>query len=125
MDKHISGTDILVDAINRPYRREVEKEPFFVTREMLKLFRPGSVMVDLASNPENHAPIETMRPTTLDNLHYVVDGIYHTSCWGWPGLESKKIAKRYSLQLKPILEDLADNGIDQCSDMTRRAVVYL
>lgn len=123
MDKHIPGTDILVDAVNRPYRREVDREPFFVTREMLKLFKPGSVIVDLVSNPENHAPVETMRPTTLDNLYYMVDGIYHTSCWGWPGLEPKKIAKRYSLQLKPILKDLADNGIDKCNDLIKAAIL--
>jgi len=124
MDKHIPGTDILVDAINRPYRREVEKEPFLVTREMLKLFKPGSVIVDLVSNPENHAPVETMRPTTLNNLHYMVDGIYHTSCWGWPGLEPKTIAKRYSIQLKSILKDIADNGLNGCDDLTKPAILY-
>lgn len=124
MDKHIPGTDILVDAINRPYRREVEKEPFFVTRSMLKLFKPGSVIVDLVSNPKNHAPVETMEPTTYDHLHYMVDGIYHTSCWGWPGLEPKTIAKRYSLQLAPILEDLADKGIDGCDSQTKKAVLF-
>ena len=124
MEKHVPGTDILVDAINRPYRRDVEKEPFFVTRKMLKLFKPGSVMVDLASNPKNHAPIETMRPTTLDNLHYIVDGIYHASCWGWPGLEPKAIAKRYSQQLKPILENLADDGIDQCDPLIKTAIMH-
>ena len=123
MQKHIPGTDILVDAINRPYRREVEKEPFFVTREMLKLFKPGSVIVDLVSNPKNHAPVETMHPTSLDSLYYVVDGIYHTSCWGWPGLEPKTVAKRYSLQLKPILEDLADNGIDECGQAIKGAIL--
>ncbi|MBL7198227.1 MAG: hypothetical protein ISS47_09020 [Candidatus Omnitrophica bacterium] len=123
MNKHIPGTDILVDAVNRPYRREVAKEPPFVTREMLKLFKPGSVIVDLVSNPENHAPVETMRPTTLDNLYYMVDGIYHTSCWGWPGLEPKKIAKRYSRRLAPILKNLADNGIDKCNDLTKAAIL--
>jgi len=124
MDKHVPGTDILVDAVNRPYRREVSKEPPFVTRGMLKFFKPGSVIVDLVSNPRNHAPIETMRPTTLDDLHYLVNGIYHTSCWGWPGLEPKRIAKRYSLQLMPILKDLADNGIDKCDNLTKKAILY-
>ncbi|MBU1808521.1 MAG: hypothetical protein KJ661_03055 [Candidatus Omnitrophica bacterium] len=123
MAKHIPGTDILVDAVNRPFRREVAKEPPIVTREMLKLFKPGSVIVDLVSTPENHAPVETMHPTTLDNLHYMVDGIYHTSCWGWPGLEPKKIAKRYSLQLMPILKNLADKGIDKCSSLTKAAIL--
>jgi alanine dehydrogenase len=124
MEKHIPGTDILVDAINRPYRREVDQEPYFVTRQMLKLFKQGSVIVDLVSNPEKHAPAETMHPTYLDNLHYVVDGIYHTSCWGWPGLEPKKIAKRYSLQIAPILRDIANKGLDKCSPQTRIAVLY-
>jgi len=123
MGKHVPGTDILVDAVNRPYCREVAKEPFFVTREMLKLFKPGSVIVDLVSNPENHAPVETMRPTTLDNLYYMVDGIHHTSCWGWPGLEPKKIAKRYSLQLVPILRNIAVKGIDRCSNLTKAAIL--
>ena len=124
MDKHIPGTDILVDAVNRPYRRDVEEEPYFVTRQMLKLLKPGSVIVDLVSNPEKHAPVETMRPTTVDDLHYMVDGIYHTSCWGWPGLEPKKIGKRYSLQIASILRDLANKGLEKCSRQTRAAVLY-
>jgi len=124
MAKHIPGTDILVDGVNRPYQREVSKEPPFVTREMLKLFKPGSVIVDLVSNPENHAPVETMRPTTLDNLHYMVDGIYHTACWGWPGLKPKKIARRYSIQLAPILKDIAGNGLDRCNSLTKAAILY-
>lgn len=123
MEKHLPGTDILVDAINRPYRREVEKEPFFVTRKMLKLLKPGSVVVDLVSNPENHAPVETMHPTYLENLHYIVDGIYHTSCWGWPGLEPKPIARKYSIQLEYILKDLADNGLKNCKRVTKSAIL--
>ncbi|MFC1768111.1 hypothetical protein ACFLZ2_06200 [Candidatus Margulisiibacteriota bacterium] len=123
MEKHIPGTDILIDAVNRPYRAEVKKEPPFVTRDMLKLFKKGSVIVDLVSNPENHAPVETMRPTTLDDLYYVVDGIYHTSCWGWPGLEPDSIVKRYSLQLTPILKEIADKGIDNTSEMIKAAIV--
>ena len=123
MEKHIHGTDILVDAVNRPYRREVEKEPPFVTRKMLKLFKKGSVIVDLVSNPEKHAPVESMRPTTLNDLHYVVDGIYHTSCWGWPGLEPVKISKRYSKQVAPILKEIADKGIDNAPDYIKKAMV--
>lgn len=123
MEKHIRGTDILVDAVNRPYRRDVEKELPFVTRKMLKLFKKGSVIVDLVSNPEKHAPVESMRPTTLNDLHYVVDGIYHTSCWGWPGLEPVKISKRYSKQVAPILKEIADKGIDNAPDYIKKAMV--
>ncbi|MDP8230065.1 MAG: hypothetical protein P9L93_03075 [Candidatus Gorgyraea atricola] len=123
MAKYIPETDILVDAVNRPYRRDVDKEQPFVTREMLKLFKPRSVIVDLVSNPENHAPVETMRPTTLDDLYYTVDGIHHTSCWGWPGLEPKTVAKRYSLQLAPILKNIANNGIEKCNKLIKSAIL--
>jgi alanine dehydrogenase len=123
MEKHIPGTDILVDAINRPYRRDVEEEPYLVTRDMLKLFKPGSVIVDLVSNPEKHAPVQTMRPTTLRDLYYTVDGIYHTSCWGWPGLEPVRISKRYSKQVAPILKEIADNGLDKAPEYVQKAMV--
>ncbi|PIU18816.1 MAG: hypothetical protein COT18_09725, partial [Elusimicrobia bacterium CG08_land_8_20_14_0_20_59_10] len=43
MDRHLPGTDILVDAVNRPFRRDVEKETPFVTAGMLSLLKPGSV----------------------------------------------------------------------------------
>ena len=124
MEKHIPGTDILVDAINRPYRKNVSEEPYFVTRQMLKLFKPGSVIIDLVSNPVKHAPVETMRPTNLAEMHYVLDGIYHSSCWGWPGLEPEKISARYSLQVAPILRDLANRGLDGCSSRTKAAILY-
>ena len=124
MEKHLPGTDILVDGINRPYRREVEEEPYFVTRDMLKLFKKGSVIVDLVSNPVKHAPVETMRPTCLNDLHYMVDGIYHTSCWGWPGLEPEKISKRYSLQVAPIIRDIANKGLEKCASQTRSVILY-
>lgn len=125
MAKHIPGTDILVDGLNRPYRRDVKKEPFFVKRKMLKLLKKGSVIVDLVSNPENHAPVQTMRPTTLADPYYMVDGIYHTSMWGWPGMEPETITKRYSMQLGPILKELADKGLHDCADFIKRATIDL
>ncbi len=125
MEKHIPGTDILVDALNRPYRRDVKKEPPFVKRKMLKLLKKGSVIIDLVSNPEHHAPVETMRPTTLAEPHYMVDGIYHAAMWGWPGMEPETITKRYSMQLGPILKEIADKGLDRCADYIKRATIDL
>ncbi len=123
MEKHIRGTDILVDAVNRPFRPEVEKEPAFVTRKMLKLLKKGSVIVDLVSNPVNHAPVETMRPTTLDDLYYVVDGIYHTSCWGWPGLEPDYITNRYSIQIAPIIKEIANSGVNNLPSYIKQVAI--
>jgi len=125
MEKHIPGTDILVDGLNRPYRRDVKREPAFVTRKMLKKLKKGSVLIDLVSNPEHHAPIATMRPTTLSDPYYMVDGIYHASLWGWPGMEPETITKRYSMQLGPILKNIADKGLNDCADFIKRATIDL
>lgn len=123
MEKHIPGTDILVDAVNRPFQRNVDKEPPFVTRKMLKLFKKGSVIVDLVSNPERHAPVETMRPTTMKEPFYIVDGIFHTALWGWPAMDPVYISKRYSRQVGPILEDILGNGLDNAPEYVKNAVV--
>ncbi|MFH1826035.1 MAG: hypothetical protein ABH823_01930 [bacterium] len=125
MEKYLLGTDILVDGLNRPFRRDVQREPAFVTRKMLKLLKKGSVIVDLVSNPEHHAPVATMRPTTLADPHYIVDGIYHASLWGWPGMEPETITKRYSMQIAPILKEIADKGLDKCAEFIKRATIDL
>ena len=112
MEKHLPGTDILIDAVNRPFRRNVKKEPAFVTRKMLKLLKKGSVIVDLVSNPVGHAPVATMKPTYLNNPYYIIDGIYHTAMWGWPAMDPETITKRYSIQIAPILREIADKGLN-------------
>ena len=69
--------------------------------------------MDLISNPPGQSPIETMHPTNLDNISYLVDGVIHASCWGWPGLDPVNISRRYSMQVAPVLGDIANNGIGE------------
>jgi len=125
MEKHLPGTDILVDAVNRPFRRAVKHELPFVTREMLKLLKPGSVIIDLVSNPVGHAPVETMKPTTLKDPYFVLDGIYHTSLWGWPAMDPEKISKRYSMQIAPLVKVIAARGLDGAPPPIKNAVIRL
>jgi len=125
MDRHIPGTDILVDAVNRPYRRNVAKETPFMTAGMLKLMKPGSVLLDLVANPEYHAPIETMKPTHMKDPYYILDGIYHTALWGWPAMDAINVSKRYSLQMAPLVRAIADKGLDKAPLSIRNAVVRL
>ncbi|MBU0671824.1 MAG: hypothetical protein KJ732_02215 [Candidatus Margulisbacteria bacterium] len=124
MAKHLPGTDILVDAVNRPFRRVVKKEPPFVTRKMLKLLKPGSVIVDLVSNPEGHAPVETMRPTSLQKPYFMVDGIYHTSLWGWPAMDPEYVSKRYSMQVAPLVKAIAARGLAKAPLSVRNAIIW-
>jgi alanine dehydrogenase len=120
MSEHIPGTDILVNAINWPYHRRGKE--FVITRPMLKLFKKGAVIVDLISNPPGQSPIETMHPTTLGDIAYQTDGVIHTACWGWPGLDPVNISRRYSKQVAPVLKDIADNGREHLPEYIARAI---
>ncbi len=120
MQKHIPGTDILVNGINWPMEKRGKE--FIITRDMLKLFKKGAVLLDLISNPPGQSPIETMRPTTLDNISFVIDGIIHSSCWAWPGLDPVNISRRYSIQVAPILKEIADKGLNNLPEYINRAV---
>ena len=121
MKKHIPGIDILVNGINWPM--EKRGKTILITRKMLKLFKPGSVILDLISNPEGQSPIETMHPTSIDDNFFIVDDVIHTSCWGWPGLDPVGISKRYSIQVAPILLEIADGGLDILPEYIRRVTI--
>jgi alanine dehydrogenase len=123
MEKHIPETDLLVNAVNWPM--EKRGKVFLIKKDMLGLFKKGAVIVDVVSNPAGQSPIETMRPTTLDNISYEVDGVIHTSCWSWPGLDPVNVSKRYSIQVAPIVTEIADKGLENCSDYIKKAVFKL
>ena len=121
MHKHIPETDILVNAIRWPLKKR--GKVLLVTRDMLKLFKKGSVILDLISNPPGKSPVETMRPTHLDAISYVVDGVTHASCWSWPGLDPINISRRYSIQVAPILKEIIDRGLDNLPKYIKQAVL--
>jgi len=120
MKKYIPGTDILVNAINWPMEKRGKE--FLITKSMLGLFKKGSVLLDLVSNPKGQSPIETMHPTYLDNISYIVDNVIHTSCWSWPGLDPVSISRRYSMQMEPILRDIIGKGMDDLPEYIKHAV---
>ncbi|MBU0671823.1 MAG: hypothetical protein KJ732_02210 [Candidatus Margulisbacteria bacterium] len=119
MEKHIPGTDILVDGIYWPYH--LRGKVYLVKKNMLKLLKPGAVIVDLVANPAGKSPIETVRPTTLSDISYKVDGVIHTACWGWPGLDPVNISKRYSIQVLTILTKIANKGLNDLPDFIKSA----
>jgi len=121
MKRHIPGTDILVNGINWPM--EKRGKTILITKKMLKLFKPKSVLLDLISNPEGQSPIETMHPTSIGDNSYIINDVIHTSCWGWPGLDPVGISKRYSIQIAPILLEIADGGLDILPEYIRRVIV--
>lgn len=60
-----------------------DKTPHLVTRDMLKLMKPGTVLVDVAI--DQGGCFETSHPTTHSDPVYVVDGIVHYAVANIPG----------------------------------------
>ncbi|MEZ4804158.1 MAG: alanine dehydrogenase [Bacteroidia bacterium] len=59
------------------------KAPYLVTREMLKLMRPGTVLVDVAV--DQGGCFETTKPTTHAEPTYVVEDVIHYCVANMPG----------------------------------------
>lgn len=75
----IQTHDLIVGAVLIPGA----KAPKLITRDMLKLMRPGTVIVDVAV--DQGGCIETTRPTTHDDPIYIIDHIVHYSVANMPG----------------------------------------
>jgi len=75
----IAQADLLVGAVLIPGA----KAPKLVTRDMLKLMKPGAVIVDVSI--DQGGCIETMKPTTHEDPVYAIDGIIHYGVANMPG----------------------------------------
>ena len=62
---------------------EGARAPRLVTREDLKVMKPGAVIIDVAV--DQGGCVETTRPTTHSSPTYVVDGIVHYCVTNMPG----------------------------------------
>jgi alanine dehydrogenase len=82
--------------------------PQLITREMLKLMKKGSVIVDVAI--DQGGCIETAKPTTHDDPVYVVDGIIHYCVANMPGAVSLTSTKALINATLPYALDIADKG---------------
>ena len=75
----IQTHDLIVGAVLLPGA----KAPNLITRDMLKLMRPGTVVVDVAV--DQGGCIETTRPTTHADPTYIIDDVVHYCVANMPG----------------------------------------
>ncbi|WP_428665263.1 alanine dehydrogenase [Runella sp.] len=75
----VKTADLIVGAVLIPGA----KAPHLVTRDMLKLMKKGTVLVDVAV--DQGGCIETCKPTTHENPIYEIDGIVHYCVANMPG----------------------------------------
>lgn len=86
------------------------KAPRLITREHLKLMRPGSVLVDIAVDQGGCA--ETTKPTTHAEPTYIEEGIVHYCVANMPGAFSATASQALSLATLPFIERLASGSIE-------------
>ncbi len=83
--------------------------PKLVTREMLALMRPGSVLVDVAI--DQGGCFETSRATTHDDPVFEVDGVVHYCVANMPGAVPFTSTKALTNVTLPYVEAIADRGV--------------
>ena len=85
--------------------------PKLVTREMLGLMRPGSVLVDVAI--DQGGCFETSHATTHDDPIFEVDGVVHYCVANMPGAVPVTSTKALTNVTLPYAEAIADKGLAQ------------
>jgi alanine dehydrogenase len=75
----VKEADLIIGAVLIPGA----KAPSLITRDMLNIMKPGTVMVDVAI--DQGGCFETSKPTTHQDPIYVVDGVIHYCVANMPG----------------------------------------
>src|SRR5256714_779518 len=102
----LKEVDLLVGAVYVVGTRA----PVLVTREMLKLMKPGSVIVDVSV--DQGGCFETTKPTTHRNPTYEVEGVVHYAVANMPGAVAHTSTYALTNATLPYVTKLADNGLN-------------
>ena len=104
LEKILPDTDLLIGAVLIPGA----KAPRLVTREMLKLMRKGSVIVDVAV--DQGGCVETTHLTTQDNPIFEVDGVIHYCVANMPSAYPKTSTLALTNATLPYVLKIANKG---------------
>ncbi len=85
-----------------------ERAPKLITREMLKLMQPGSVIVD--PSIDEGGCCETSRPTTHDNPVFTEEGIIHYCVSNMPGVVPRSSTPALVKEALPYILEVANKG---------------
>lgn len=100
-------TDLVIGSVLIPG----DKTPHLITRDMLQLMRPGTVLVDVAI--DQGGCFETSHPTTHSEPVYMVDGIVHYAVANIPGAVPYTSTLALTNATLPYAVALADKGWKQ------------
>ena len=100
----IAQADLVIGAVLIPGA----KAPHLITRDMLKLMSPGTVVVDVAV--DQGGCIETCTPTTHENPTFIIDDIVHYCVANMPGAVPYTSTLALTNATLPYALELANKG---------------
>ncbi len=103
----IDSADVVVGAVLIPGA----KAPKLITRDMLKIMKPGSVLVDVAI--DQGGCFETSKATTHGDPIYVVDGVVHYCVAIMPGAVPRTSTMALTNATLPYAVKIANKGWKQ------------
>lgn len=106
----LPATDLLIGAVLVPGA----KAPRLVNRAMLRLMKPGSVVVDIAV--DQGGCIETTRPTTHADPTYVEEQILHYCVANMPGAYARTATQALTNVTFRYVEEIANHGLEKACE---------
>jgi alanine dehydrogenase len=104
IEAELPDTDLVIGSVLIPGA----KAPKLITKDMLKLMRPGTLLVDVAI--DQGGCFETSTPTTHSNPTYTIDGIIHYAVANIPGAVARTSTLALTNATLPYALRLADKG---------------
>ena len=104
LKKLVAEADLIVGGVLIPGA----EAPKLVTKDMLKLMKRGSVIVDVAI--DQGGCVETSKPTTFNNPTFIVDNVVHYCVANMPGGVPRTSTMALNKATLPFLIELADKG---------------
>lgn len=109
IEMELPTTDLVIGSVLVPGA----KTPRLITKDMVKLLRPGSVMVDVAV--DQGGCFETTHPTTHSEPTYVVDGVVQYAVANIPGAVPYTSTMALTNATMPYALRIADMGwVEAC-----------
>jgi alanine dehydrogenase len=105
--KAIADADLVIGAVLIPGA----KAPKLITRDMLKLMKKGSVIVDVAV--DQGGCVETSKPTTHEKPTFTVDGVIHYGVANMPGAVPITSTVALTNATLPYALQIADTGVPE------------
>lgn len=107
IEKALAFADLLLCAV----AVHGERTPVLVTRKMLELMKPRSIIMDLAI--DQGGCCETSRPTDFSSPIYEVDDIIHFCVPNLPSSASRASTRALTNSMLPYIEQIVDEGFDR------------